>query len=133
MKINYIVSNGKKLFSFHRHHFNFDGENFIDGGFDYTRASSEIFNDDVENLIEDLRTQFEYFVFEKQDGKLKQISKPIKDVNEKSLKSFIGKYKNNQDIWFQFRCHLFQCELDYRTKKQKASPPTKVERPKEGS
>ena len=61
MNINYIETEGKKLFSFHRYDFQMlnSGE-FIDGGFDYTRFNGNLKSDTIENLIADIREQFQW-------------------------------------------------------------------------
>lgn len=60
MKIHYINSKAGKLFSFHRHDYKTDGEVFIDGGFDYTRTNTQVFEGEVDDLIEEIRRQFRW-------------------------------------------------------------------------
>lgn len=59
MKINYILTpTGRKLFSFRTHDYKMDEGVFIDGGLDYTRTNTQVYNDEIVNLIEDIREQF---------------------------------------------------------------------------
>jgi len=67
MKIKYLDCDRKtKLFSFHRHDYKeitIDGISYmIDGGFDYIRSSLTgiIKEDNVSDLIADIRTQFKW-------------------------------------------------------------------------
>lgn len=71
MKLNYINSKSGKLFSFHRHDYKSDGEVFIDGGFDYTRTNTEVHTENIEDLIEDIREQFEWTANYNKDGTLR--------------------------------------------------------------
>lgn len=72
MIIQYINSKNGKLFSFHRHDYKTDGEVFIDGGFDYTRTNTEVHEDQIENLIGDIRNQFEWTANYNKDGTLRK-------------------------------------------------------------
>lgn len=63
MKISYVENKNGKLFSFFRHDYkqNEDDEgNFImiDGGFEYNRYSGKIKEDEIKNLMSDIREQF---------------------------------------------------------------------------
>lgn len=61
MKINYVITRGdSKLFSFNRHDYQMDNGVFIDGGFDYTRSNATVHQDDIHNLIGDIRRQFKW-------------------------------------------------------------------------
>jgi hypothetical protein len=59
MKINYVLTpSGNKLFSFKRHDYRIEEGVYIDGGFDYTRSNVQVHQDDIHNLIGDIREQF---------------------------------------------------------------------------
>ncbi len=72
MTINYVKTpDDKKLFSFHRHDYNEELGTFIDGGFDYTRTNSEVFQGTIEELIGEIRAQFQWTSILNKDGSLK--------------------------------------------------------------
>ena len=63
MKIQYVENKNGKLFSFSVHDYkdNIDDENnyvMIDGGFEYNRYSGELKEDEIKNLMSDIREQF---------------------------------------------------------------------------
>ena len=63
MKINYVENKNGKLFSFSVHDYkdNEDSEGnyvMIDGGFEYNRYSGELKEDEIKNLISDIRETF---------------------------------------------------------------------------
>jgi len=63
MKIGYVENKNGKLFSFSVHDYkdNEDSEGnyvMIDGGFEYNRYSGELKEDEIKNLISDIRETF---------------------------------------------------------------------------
>ena len=63
MKIGYVENKNGKLFSFSVHDYKDDEDNegnyiMIDGGFEYNRYSGELKEDEIKNLISDIRETF---------------------------------------------------------------------------
>lgn len=63
MKIAYVENKNGKLFSFSVHDYKDDEDNegnyiMIDGGFDYYRYSGELKEDEIKNLMSDIRETF---------------------------------------------------------------------------
>lgn len=122
IKIHYAVTkDGTKLFSFHRHDYNSiaTGE-FIDGGFDYIRTNCEIKEDTVENLIADIREQFEWTsVYDKEERFLtKPVTRPLKELDDEYIEKLIGimeqKLDNNILTVVMIYKSIFENELKYR-------------------
>lgn len=118
MEINYVESkDGTKLFSFNRHDYKTytdkDG-NFmmIDGGFEYTRFSVDHINsflkkDEIENLISDIRNEFEWGQnYDKDNNRLVLSKEETKEwLNSTEGKEFkknnpidYVKYKNGEEL-----------------------------------
>jgi len=101
MHINYVENKNGKLFSFFRHDFktNTDDEgNFIciDGGHDYQRYSGELKQDEIENLIEQIRNQFIWGVNFTKDGKKlpKTEYKLLKDLDTDHVINILSYFNN---------------------------------------
>lgn len=63
MKIGYVENKNGKLFSFSVHDYKDDEDNegnyiMIDGGFDYYRYSGDLKEDEIKNLMSDIRETF---------------------------------------------------------------------------
>lgn len=63
MKIAYVENKNGKLFSFYTHDYKDNEDNegnyvMIDGGFDYYRYSGELKEDEIKDLMSDIREQF---------------------------------------------------------------------------
>jgi len=63
MKIGYVENKNGKLFSFSVHDYKDDEDNegnyvMIDGGFSYNRYSGELKEDEIKNLMSDIRETF---------------------------------------------------------------------------
>lgn len=118
MKIHYLDCDGKKkLFSFHRHDYkSWEDENklyILDGGFDYIKTSHHgtIVYSDIQDVIEDIREQFEWG--QNEDGKGNYIEKTIyrllKDISDSHLKNLI-KYVKRNPVYKE----IFKAEQKYR-------------------
>lgn len=125
--IKYVKdSKGKKLFSFFRHDYkeSEDGT-FIDGGFDYTRTNSQIFEDTVENLIGEIREIFMWGSrFDKHGSLLESVKyQYLKDLTTDHIINILMYFTNNlieeQTITKSWKAiHLiFLHELKYRHEK----------------
>lgn len=126
IKIHYAVTkDGTKLFSFHRHDYNSiaTGE-FIDGGFDYIRTNCEIKEDTVENLIADIREQFEIWtsVYDKEERFLtKPVTRLLKELDEEHIEMLIQimiriitQGIKGQNSFANIYKSIFENELKYR-------------------
>lgn len=63
MKIGYVENKNGKLFSFYTHDYKDNEDNegnyvMIDGGFDYYRYSGDLKEDEIKNLMPDIRETF---------------------------------------------------------------------------
>lgn len=123
MKINYVISRDNfKLFSFHRHDYNMDNGIFIDGGFDYTRSNATIHQDDIRNLIGDIREQFQWGQnYDKNSKRLEETKYSLlKDLTTDHvigiLIYFTERLHYNQSISTQWKAYhlIFLYELKYR-------------------
>jgi len=129
MKICYVENKNGKLFSFDRHDYkeNTDDEgNFImiDGGFDYNRYSGTLKEDNIKDLMSDIRNQFTWRQnYDVNNNKLPKTEyKLFKDLSTSHISSivkyFIEKLKPESVIskeWLSI--HLIFCyELENRLK-----------------
>jgi len=129
MKICYVENKNGKLFSFDRHDYkeNTDDEgNFImiDGGFDYNRYSGTLKEDNIKDLMSDIRNQFTWRQnYDVNNNKLPKTEyKLLKDLSTSHISSivkyFIEKLKPESVIskeWLSI--HLIFCyELENRLK-----------------
>lgn len=129
MKIKYLDCRGKnKLFSFYRHDYRTwedeDGMHYmIDGGFeDYYRYSHPDMNKEIkdfikentiENLIEDIRTQFTWGRNYTKEGKLLDKTEwlLLKDISDDHLEGLLEYWKEKKD---GFQYNFFKEEQKYR-------------------
>lgn len=129
MKICYVENKNGKLFSFYRHDYkeNTDDEgNFImiDGGFDYNRYSGTLKEDNIKDLMSDIRNQLTWGQnYDVNNNKLPKTEyKLLKDLSTSHIfgiiKYFIEKLKPESVIskeWLSI--HLIFCyELENRLK-----------------
>lgn len=125
--MKYVIdSKGKKLFSFFRHDYkeSEDGT-FIDGGFEYTRTNSQIFEDTIENLIKDIREEFMWGSRVDKAGKLLESVKYqyLKDLTTDHIINILMYFTDNlmeeqriTETWKNIHL-IFIHELKYRHEK----------------
>lgn len=130
MEINYIITKtGKKLFSFHNHHYNSEDGVAIDGGFSsYIRVigDAELKKDSISSLIEDIRNQFTWGQnYDKDGNRLSQTKIALlKDLDSNHILGILkyfteraDKYPNEHIGKEWLAIHLiFIEELLYRNK-----------------
>lgn len=137
MKIHYLNCDGKaKLFSFHRHDYkalDLDGKHYmIDGGFDYTRCSTDgkIKEDEVKNLIKDIREVFTWTQnYDENNNRIDSKTALLKDLTSSHICGILSYFterltKQEKDTivaptkeWCVIH-EIFIQELDYRIKNQ---------------
>ena len=141
MKIHYLDCDGKaKLFSFHRHDYktlDLDGKHYmIDGGFDYTRCSTDgkVEEDEVKNLISNIREVFTWTQnYDENNNRIDSKTALLKDLTSSHICGILSYF--NTRLWngteyrkaegvvelFKHFCtfqDIFIQELDYRIKNQ---------------
>lgn len=118
--IHYAVTKaGDKLFSFDRHDYrSTDTGEFIDGGFDYIRTNCEIKTDFVDNLIQDIREQFKWYVSLDKDGRVLKEPKYVllKDLDTDHIEAILKlpTLVNPETLWAKTYKSIFENELKYR-------------------
>jgi len=137
MKIHYLDCDGKaKLFSFHRHDYkalDLDSKHYmIDGGFDYTRCSTDgkVEEDEVKNLISDIREVFTWTQnYDENNNRIDSKTALLKDLTSSHICGILSYFterltKQEKDTivaptkeWCVIH-DIFIQELDYRIKNQ---------------
>lgn len=137
MKIHYLNCDGKaKLFSFHRHDYkalDLDGKHYmIDGGFDYTRCSTDgkVEEAEVKNLISDIREVFTWTQnYDENNNRINSKTALLKDLTSSHICGILSYFterltKQEKDTivaptkeWCVIH-DIFIQELDYRIKNQ---------------
>lgn len=130
MKINYVICKKCKetLFSFYQHDFKSCTcqENFIDGGFCYNRYSGELKEDEIKNLMSEIREQFTWGQnYDENNNKLPKTEyKLLKDLTTSHISGiiryFIERLQPESIISKQWlTIHLIFCyELENRLKNE---------------
>lgn len=139
MNINYIeTKSGKKLFSFYRHDFKMEEGVGIDGGIDgYIRiiGNAVLKTDTIENLIEDIRSQFTWTTIYGKDKKRVPAHKNLlKDLDTNHILEILIFFTRPFDsestisiVWKTIHI-IFLEELKYRLGQQSAEDREKQEK-----
>ena len=129
MKINYVENKNGKLFSFSVHDYKDDEDSegnyvMIDGGFSYNRYSGELKEDEIKNLMSDIRETFTWGQnYDENNVKLPETRHVLlKDLTTSHisgiLRYFTEKLKPEQNIakdWIAIHL-IFLYELENRLK-----------------
>ena len=114
MKIGYVENKNGKLFSFSVHDYkdNEDSEGnyvMIDGGFSYNRYSGELKEDEIKNLIFDIREKFTWGqnYNEKNERLPETIYKPLKDLTTSHISGII-RYLLEKSTWNEEEQYFIQ-------------------------
>jgi hypothetical protein len=114
MKIGYVENKNGKLFSFSVHDYKDDEDKegnyiMIDGGFSYNRYSGELKEDEIKNLIFDIREKFTWGqnYNEKNERLPETIYKPLKDLTTSHISGII-RYLLEKSTWNEEEQYFIQ-------------------------